>query len=390
MAASENTLKQLTMLLRMGVGITDASSEKTEYEKESIEEAYKLAKHHDLAHVVANAVKKNALPCPEELFAKLDKQQLVAIFRYQHQKYDLGAVNEAFEKAEIPHVPLKGSVLRRYYSPEWLRTGCDIDILIKPEDIDRAVSVLTEKLSFKYDHKSSHDVTLISPGGTSLELHYDLIEKDEHGEDEVLEGFWESATPVSGREFTLEVSDEMFYYYHVGHMAKHFMNGGCGIRPFLDLWTLNNKLEFSRNKRDEIMRRGNYFLFGETATRLSEVWFGNAEHSDLTKKMEEYILSGGVYGNTENRIAVQTAAHGSRFSYILSKIFLPYRTMKFYYPIVNGRRWLMPFCQVRRWCRLIFCGGLGRSVKEMKVTGSVTSEEKSETAAFLSDLGLGA
>ena len=47
----------------------------------------------------------------------------------------------AFEKAQIPFLPLKGSVIRKYYPEAWMRTSCDIDILVHDEDVGRAKEI---------------------------------------------------------------------------------------------------------------------------------------------------------------------------------------------------------------------------------------------------------
>ena len=39
-------------------------------------------------------------------------------------------------------------------------------------------------------------------------------------------------------------------------MAKHFENGGCGVRPFIDLWILNHRRPFDRAKRESLLRDG--------------------------------------------------------------------------------------------------------------------------------------
>lgn len=100
--------------------------------------------------------------------------------------------------------------------------------------------------------------------------------------------------------------DEYFYFYHIAHMAKHFVGtGGCGIRPFLDIWILNNRINFDREKRANLLSDGELDVFAKQAELLAEIWFGTAEHTEITKQMEEYILRGGVYGTNENRITVQ-------------------------------------------------------------------------------------
>ena len=59
-------------------------------------------------------------------------------------------------------------------------------------------------------------------------------------------------------------------------MAKHFVStGGCGIRPFLDIWVLNHKIDFNREKREKLLSDGGLDVFAKQAELLSEVWFGN-------------------------------------------------------------------------------------------------------------------
>ena len=58
-----------------------------------------------------------------------------------------------------------------------MRTSSDIDILVKMEDLERAVALVKEKLS--YEEKGPrlrHDASLISPSGVHFELHFSILE----------------------------------------------------------------------------------------------------------------------------------------------------------------------------------------------------------------------
>ena len=46
----------------------------------------------------------------------------------------------------------------------------------------------------------------------------------------------------------------------------------------------------------------------------------------------------------------------------------------------------MPLMQVRRWCKLIFLGGMKRSVNELKINSHVSDENKAETVKMLNQL----
>ena len=180
----------------------------------------------------------------------------------------------------------------------------------------------------------------------------------------------------------------MFYYYHIAHMAKHFQNGGCGVRPFLDLWIMNHHIVYDTEKLNALLEEGGLLTFASVARQLAEVWFGNGEHNAITQEVGQYILSGGVYGTMDNRVAVQQIRRGGKLRYAISRIWLPYDTLKFQYPSLDGKRILLPFYEVRRWGKLLLCGGTKRRVRELKLNSSKTKAEQLRTNEMLSHLGL--
>ena len=104
--------------------------------------------------------------------------------------------------------------------------------------------------------------------------------------------------------------------------------------------------------------------------------------------MQEYVLTGGVYGNNQNRITLQQTKKGGKFKYAMSRIFLPYDVIKFHYPVLQKHRWLLPFCQVRRWFKLLFCGGAKRSFNELKINQNLSNAEKTKAEELIEKLGL--
>lgn len=365
--------------------------DRTQYElsREELEKLYELSKSHDLAHIVGNSLIKNGLVSDPELKAGFKKQIMTAVYRYEKLQYELTRLKDVLNEAKIPFIPLKGSVIRKFYPEPWLRTSCDIDVLVKEKDIERASELLTERMSYKKERKGSHDVSLFSESGIHLELHYSLIEEKRIENAELLlQSVWDHAAAVSDT-YEYILSDKMFYYYHIVHMAKHFVEtGGCGIRPFLDVWVLNHRIDFDREKREKLLSDGGLDVFAKQAELLSEVWFGNAEHTGISKQMEEYILRGGVYGTSTNRVAVQQQKRGGKVKYALSRIFIPYDVIKFHYPILQKHKWLTPTMEVRRWGKLIFCGHLKRTVNELKYNGSLSEDSAAETRTLLKNVGL--
>lgn len=383
------TSKVMFALLRSAVcGGLLSGEEISLYSPDRLPEITSLAQKHDVVHLIVFALKKNGLL--DEGNKNLESKILLAVYRLEKLNYELTKLCAALEQAEIPFIPLKGSVLRQYYPEPWMRTSCDIDVLVKEADLKRAIACLTDGLHYRYETQNRHDVSLFTQQGQHIELHYTLLEDGAvNSALVVMDTVWDTAIKRGGYTYCYEMPDEMFYFYHIAHMAKHFVEtGGCGIRPFLDIWVLNHRIDFDREKRDKLLSDGGLGVFAKQAELLSEVWFGNAEHTEITKQMEGYILRGGVYGTNTNRVVVQQQKKGGKVRYVLSKIFIPYDVIKFHYPILQKHKWLTPIMEVRRWGKLIFCGHLKRTVNELKYNSTISDDAAAEAKTLLKNVGL--
>lgn len=384
---NQDTIQILFSLLRSAVcGDALSDESKARYNAALLPQMASIAKQHDILNLLALGLKNNGLL--DEASAKLENEIFKAVYRYQQINHACATVCAALEEAKLPFLPLKGTVLRQYYPEPWMRTSCDMDVLVKEADLEAAMACLTEH-GFTFDHKDSHDVSFYSPNGAHIELHYSLIEQGlANDAASVLQRVWDMATLQEGTGYHYEMPDELFYFYHIAHMAKHFENGGCGIRPFIDLWILHHRIPFDPAKRQALLERGGLATFAKQAALVTEVWLENATHTEVTKEIERYILRGGVYGTRENSVAVQQQKRGGKLRYALSRIFLPYRSLKFQYPVLQKHRWLLPFMEVRRWFTLVFGGKLKSSVHELQCNSQISKEEQAQTAQFLSQIGL--
>ena len=353
---------------------------------ESQARLYQLLGAHDLSHLLSDALLRNEIFVDGGKGKKwLQHHRNRAVCRYEQMQYEIDAIVRAFENAEIPHVLLKGAVLRDAYPQVWFRTSCDVDILVQESDLLRAGDALCE-IGYAQGTKGSHDVRFVATGGVNLELHYSLIEEAVNPDaSRILQGVWENVVLRDGFGYSYVMNDEFFYFYHVAHMAKHFSNGGCGVRSVLDLYVLNG---WQNARREELLRRGGLSAFENALRALACVWFAEKGHDGYTKEIADYILRGGAYGVMENRVVIQQTKKGGKFRYALSRIFLPYETLRFYYPSLQNRKWLTPLYQIRRWGRLIFGGGMKRSLKELQTNGSVSKEKREHAATLLERLGI--
>ncbi|MBE7058174.1 MAG: hypothetical protein E7387_03630 [Ruminococcaceae bacterium] len=383
---NQSEIQLLFALLRSSIsGSLLTEEEKTVFTDETLFKMAKMAKVHDLIHLLAIGINKVFTGSNGAFENEIQK----AIFRYERTKYELDKLCEAFEKAEIDFMPLKGPIISKYYPEPWMRTSCDIDILVKESDLNRAAELLIKNEGYTYDAKGSHNISLFSANKSHFELHYTLIEDGvANSSAQVLNTVWETSFVKDGKKYWHEMPDEMFYFYHIAHMAKHFEQGGCGIRTLLDLWILDNMDSELQIKRDELLKKGGLLKFAMSARLLKKVWFEKAEHTVITKQMEDYILRGGVYGTSENALAIQQQKKGGRVKYALSKVFIPYERIKLYYPILEKHPWLTPVMEVRRWFKIAFCGQARSSIKELQHNNNISRQEAEQIQVFLENIGL--
>ncbi len=357
--------------------------------QENLKKLYSISKRHDIAHLVAYALtSNNLLENPSEIYDYFIRQERFAVFRYENINHQIHVVSDLFEKNGIEHILLKGSVIRSFYPEPWMRTSCDIDILVHENDVERAVELLQNELSVKVESKSAYDVSIYTNANVHLELHFNLsVDGQSKQTVDLLSEVWEHTSLEKGRAFTRIMSDEMYYFYHLAHMSKHFAGNGCGIRSFIDLWVLEN-IAHSNEKRLVLAKKGGLDKFMVAGVKTAKVWLDEQPHEEITLYIQDYILHSGVYGTTQTRTISAQNKKGGKFRYAMSRIFLSRAELATHYPILKKRKWLMPFCQVRRWFKLLFCGGVKRSVGELKYIANLPEDRIKNTQKMMTELGL--
>ena len=346
---------------------------------------YRLSRKHDAAHLVADALKKLSLmPADEKIRSAFENAEMTAVYREIQLTAATQRIRETFCRAEIPFVPLKGAVIRSYYPEPWMRTSCDVDILIREDDLAKATKELTAA-GFTTDGKREfHDVSFYD-GDVHLELHFNIRENMKQI-DGLLAEVWEHTERFDGMEY--RESPEFYLFHHVAHMSYHFVAGGCGIKPFLDLWILRKNGFCEEDKILPLLNACGLIPFYRAVCDLTDVWLEGKEHSDLTRQMEEYVLSGGVYGTSENSNASGAARKKGRFRYLWSVAFPPYSSMRVIYPSLRKHKWLLPFCYIRRFFSKLFGRDRKRARARWKATMGQDQGRIRSVEALLQAVGL--
>ena len=383
----KNEQKLMIELLRLNFNnITSISS----FNDEMLERMLVFATYHSLTPLISNILINHHLLDNIKLKDTCKQILLNSIFQYQKQNLELMKIRNVFEENQINFIPLKGSVIRDFYPEPWLRTSCDIDILVRPDDLERATNVLIHN-GYTFIEKGSHDVSFFSENNVHLELHYNVVEKEYKiaNVSEVFENIWDYAFPKVNCKYEYVLTNEMFYFYHIAHMAKHFVHGGCGIRSFLDLWILNEEIKIDNKTKIDLLKKGGILTFADTSEKLVKVWLTNGDYTQIIRNMETYIFNGGVYGSLENQIAMNQVATGSKFKSLLAKIFLKYDIIKFQYPLLKKHKWLLPFFEFKRWCKLVFLKEhRKRSLNHVSVNQRISDDLKSRADNLSKHFGI--
>ena len=351
---------------------------------ENAEGLFQFAKHHDMAHLLYLIEKNKRKSISSEIKIKIDQQYYQAIRRVSVIENEIDKIKEVLEESNVDYILLKGAVVRRLYPEAWMRVSADIDALVKKTDLLQAEKELENKLDYKVTDRGSHHDHVTFPSGFHIDLHFSLSERESRAKN-ILDSAWNrchSKEPASN-EYVME--DEMMYFYHIFHMADHFLRGGCGVRPILDTWLLNHNIPFDRDKRTVLLKEGGLFSFSAEMERIAEKWFTQGDVLSFDE-VEEFILLGGSYGASQRVAAIQ-ADKGSRKGYILHRLFPPRSAIKHAYPVLQRCPIFLPVCWGHRIVKSLITGKLRIARNELEKSKN-TGKQSEKIAEIFKSLEL--
>lgn len=352
---------------------------------EMMERLYQLSSKHDLAHIVAAFLQKENLLGEDTISKRYTQALYMAVMRYENIQYELEKVCSLFELEQVAYMPLKGSVIRRLYAEPWLRTSSDIDILVRLKELDKACELLETHFGYRKDYCSSKDISLYAPSGVHLELHFKMQKKiDIMGN--TLDKVWDYAYLTKEHDYQYEMTTEFFLFYIFAHMSRHFSNGGCGIRSFVDVWLLTTQLEYDEKILKELCEEGEIWKFVQVVRQLIRVWFDGEPYDELSRRMEAYVIAGGTYGTSETTMTVKKTKTPGRIEYLLKRIFMSYEQLRTLYPTLEKVPILYPYYTVVRWCTVLKGDVFTRVTKEAKLNGDIQQEQVNELRDLFEEL----
>ncbi len=386
----EMYFKVILSCLRFSVKKEPFSEEMRSFVTEDIlSDLFTLSDRQDLAHLVGYALKKNALLPKDHTAAPLFEKKIVyALYRTERIEYQRRALCAVLEEEKIDHIPLKGALIRDFYPETWMRTSSDADVLIPKERLEEAAKLLCEKEHYTVKERGGHDISFTAPGGENMELHFDLVGEHLMPEcSKILQRVWDMALSCEGKEYEKKMPVELFLFYHIAHMAKHIYNGGIGIRFFLDYYLIREKMAPEENLYKELLHRGGIDTFERTVSDLCKFWFEDGEETEKTKLLQDLVFSTGIFGEQKSFVAIRRGEKGI-FSYFASRVFASYELLCQTYPSLEGKKYLLPFYQLRRVIDHFRYAGFKHTVNEAKENLTLSSDEGEKMVQLLKEMDL--
>lgn len=341
-----------------------------------------MGRKQDLGHLIYDAAERQGvLPVADddrrqEFLRFAARQRDIAEVRYIDSETETAHIRSVLTKAGIEHVFLKGTALRDLYPEPWLRTSCDIDILVHREDLPHAVEVLTADGYTRQGDVQYHDVVL-QYGRVCLELHHNIMENTE-SLDTVLSRVWDFMEPTDDCGKKLQPS--FFVFHQIAHAAYHFLHGGIGFRPFIDLWLLKRR-GYDEEAVRLLCREAGIERFYDRMRAINACCFDNMPLDADSRDVLDYVIYAGDYAAEDDGREAMRAGREKRWRQIFHYIFVPYRELVVIYPAAR-RKILVPFFQVRRWFDRLFVQKRGkaarRRMKRMKSHDKATVKRMAE------------
>lgn len=323
--------------------------------------AFALARRHCVASLAFRAVDKD--DCPPEIYEKwsgIADRELSRDIVFDAERE---AIFAELDKENIKHIALKGIVIKSLYPERGMREYADNDVLCEPSSADRINEIMTSRgyeATLGPVHDSYHKKPFFN-----FEMHKALFLKNSPYYP-AFEHVWERVEKVGdGAEYKMAVAD--FYLYFVAHFAKHFSGYGTGVRYFCDIYLIKRKMlaQADANEISALLEKAGLAEFEKKASDLSEKMFLAPE--TLTFDDLNYIIECGTYGSFQNHVKNGVRKNG-KAKYFLSRLFLPYETMRVKYPILKKAPVLLPFCEIMRHVEAVFDKEKRlRAKKEMKL-----------------------
>lgn len=357
----------------------------------SMAEACPQILRHSLTTLCYDGAVRCGIPKTEPVMHQLFVGYCKALQTSEGQLRQIGKICKAFDENGIDYMPLKGSNMKHLYPAPELRTMGDADILIRVGQYEK-IAPLVHSMGYRPVVESDHELIWKHPA-LYLELHKRVIPSYNKDFYAYFGDGWKLATIREGSRYRMRPEDE--FIYELTHFAKHFRDGGIGLRHVTDLWLYVRKNPgldwgYLNAELDKLSLRSFY----DNIRRLIQMWFDDAPSDVMTDFLTAYIFDSGNWGLSEEhflsgllRREKDNPRETHRLGFVLSRLFPDVKSLSQKYTVLKKAPWLLPVVWVvRPFYKLLFeRGSLKRELEKAKL---VTEEKIDGKRQMLRTVGL--
>lgn len=366
--------------------------QKTELPQDfSLTQIFPLIRRHQIAPMIMDALAFYDHPDISLCMDKLLQISGLSISVTESQTEEMKALCDAFEKEKLDYALLKGSVIMNYYPKPYIRSMADVDILIRTEQYDR-IEPIMRRFGYEQGTESDHEYNW-QKGRVHIELHKYLIPSYNKRYYAYFGDGWALMHPIEGSN-AYAMTDEDQFIYAFTHYAKHFRDGGIGIKHLTDLWVCKNACpQMDEAYILKALKRLELDEFYANVMQTVSAWFDGGEMTQMAQTLTHEIISSGAYGRAETSRKAEAlrnapeAGKRSKSRWVMRKIFLPYKNMCMKYPFLRYVPVLLPVMWVVRWFTALLFKPKNMK-KNVKDARNMSQEAVDDYRDYLASLGL--
>lgn len=322
------------------------------------EKVLELSRRHDVENLTFLSIDQLQSKLSDELYAHWQELYYKDQKRTLFQDMALEELIDAFTKAGIDCMPLKGSVIKNYYPNPDLRSMGDIDFLVREQN-RQVVRDIMHSLGYEDDILDDGQVDGFKKGKlTYIEIHYDFSAEN-HIMHDVFTIDWSKLVPT-GVEHLWEMTFEDLYFFNTGHYVKNMHNKGMGLRGVVDTYILWNRLsDEEKSSLQARFEKVELDEFNSKLVKISEIWFNNAEDDTTLDTLQEYLMAKKTYGDKETQTILYTLfsfESKSKSNFYLKRIFPSAKDLYGRFGVKHKCFVLLPFLWIARLFVLILGG----------------------------------
>lgn len=320
------------------------------------ENVLKISKRHQIVPLVYYGIVNSGLEfdLKSEFFALTVQATMVE----QNQLFELENLKSVFSKNGICYLILKGPVVKSKYPSSEMRTMSDIDILIKPSQYEKIKSAM-EQSGYTFELESDHEFVWRKKPFVNIELHKHLIPSYNKDFYAYFGDGWQLAK-AEDNSYEHILTEEDSFLYIFTHFAKHYRDGGIGLRHLTDLYVLLNNKKLNLDYLESALKKLQIYEFFNNILNTLKMCFDCGEETELTNKIITWVIEGGSYGlkkkydlaNAAKSVAGSNKS--AKTATVFKTLFPAANAIKNRYPILEKAPFLLPIIWVVRAVSALF------------------------------------